>query len=77
MAWQQIAGLVLLTLIVLVCLWPSGRRNGDNGSEDRDGESGGGHGRGSFHGAGGAVGGAGASAHWGDSHVGADGGGHD
>ncbi|WP_395020030.1 TPM domain-containing protein [Dongia sp.] len=30
MAWQQIAGLVLLTLIVVVCLWPRGRKSGDN-----------------------------------------------
>ncbi|GAB2178612.1 hypothetical protein [Dongia sp. agr-C8] len=77
MAWQQIAGLVLLTLIVLVCLWPRGRRSGDNESQERDGQSGGGPGRGGFHGGGGIVGGAGVSAHWSDSHGGADGGGHD
>jgi len=78
MSGQQIAGLVLLTLIVLVCLWPRVRRNRDHQSGEHDGEgNGGGHGRSGFHGAGGAVGGAGATAHWSDSHGGSDAGGHD
>ena len=75
MSWQQIAGLVVLTLIVLVCLWPLARRNRDDQSRAQDGEGGGGH-RGGTHGAGGAFGGAGATAHWSD-HGGTDAGGHD
>jgi uncharacterized membrane protein YgcG len=77
MSWQQIAGLVVLTLIVLVCLWPLGRRNRDARSNAGEGEGGGGAGhRGGTHGAGGAFGGAGATVHWSD-HSGADAGGHD
>jgi len=78
MSWQQIAGLVLLTLIVLLCLWPRVRRNHNDQAGEHDGEgAGGAHGRGGFHGGGGTVGGAGATAHWSDSHGGSDAGGHE
>jgi uncharacterized membrane protein YgcG len=74
MAWQQIAGLVALTLIVLVCLWPLGRRKRNVRSDAEEGDGGPSH-RGG-QGGGGTFGGAGATGHWSD-HGGAEAGGHE